>query len=251
MENPKQSLRDVKRQVRALVELDDFDAVDDLVRRDKRALSALVALSYNRLSELSWRAVHMAGRVIGRLAGVDHESARVQTRKIIWNMTDESGTIPWTAPELLGEAIRENPKHFEDIVPLLIGYSHSETEDNIFMPGVLYAIWRIFERHPRYIGDEARAVVLEELGNGKNSERCANAVVAAGKLGLKIPPETMSELTGRTDAAAVYLDGRLESLTIGQWAAKMLGGGGVRRRGRRRGGRGEAIGWGESGLSFP
>jgi hypothetical protein len=217
----KQSLREVKKQVGALVELNDFDSIDAFVRRDKRALSALVALSYNRLSENSWRAVHIAGRVIGRIADVDHESARVQIRKIIWNMTDESGTIPWTAPELLGEAIRENPKHFEDIVPLLIGYSHSETEDNIFMPGVLYAIWRIHELHPQYIGDDARAVVLEELGN-KNSERCANAVVAAGKLGLAVPPEAVLKLKGRTDAAAVYLDGKLESFTIGELADKFI-----------------------------
>jgi hypothetical protein len=222
MENSKQTIREVKKQVGALVEINDFDAVDAFVRRDKRALSALVALSYNRLSLMSWRAVHMAGRVIGRLADLDHESARVQIRKIIWNMTDESGTIPWTAPELLGEAIRENPKHFEDIVPLLIGYSHSETADNIFMPGVLYAIWRIHELHPEYIGEDARAVVIEEL-ESTNSERCANAIVAAGKLGLMVAPEVALKLRGRSDSAAVYLDGRLESFTIAEWAEKFIG----------------------------
>ncbi len=207
------TIRQIKKMVSDMVKANDFKGIYELVAKEGRAISALISMSYDKSSELSWRALHMAGRVIGELANDDYDAARGQVQRIIWNTSDESGTIPWTAPELLGEIVRRNPEPFKDIPPIIEGYAHSETEDNIFLAGVLYALGRIGELHEEYIDDEGRYIITEELAH-KDPEVCANAIIAAGKLKMELPDDVAASLLTRQEEVKIFRDEKLISVRI-------------------------------------
>ncbi len=207
------SLRQLKKIVKDLVEENDYDRIFDLAKKDKRALSALISMSYDKSSELSWKAIHTSGRIIGSISRDDDDKARGQVRRIIWNTSDESGTIAWTAPEILGEVVRENPAPFEDIVPIILGLSDSEVEDNIFLAGVLYAIGRIGEKHMEFIDDDVRDLIIEELEN-RDPDVCGNALVASKRLNISIPGDIINKLKNRSDTAQIYYEDRLLTTSI-------------------------------------
>ncbi|MBF0316702.1 MAG: hypothetical protein HQL04_00880 [Nitrospirae bacterium] len=202
--------KELKDIIRSLLTDKDIDGIVELSRKNKRVTSALIAFSYEKDSELSWRAIGAVGRIIGNMP---HEEGRKQVRRLLWNATDESGTVPWGVPEILGEVICTNPEPFEDIVPILIGYSHSETEDNIFLPGVIYALGRIGQEHPRYISSYAEIIIRNSLSH-KDAQVCANACIAVKRLGLT--DVNMEQPRKRTDMATVFYQDRVMSLPIGE-----------------------------------
>ncbi|MEO5361681.1 MAG: hypothetical protein H7843_14760 [Nitrospirota bacterium] len=207
------NLRQVKKQTADRLQAMAYDEIIENIKKDKRYLSALLSISYDKTSEIAWRAIHLTGRAIAQIAIDDFAEARGQIQRLIWNATDESGTIPWTVPEIMGEAIRENPKPFEDIIPIIIGYSHSETEDNIFLAGVLYALGRIGEVHPQYISDYVGVLVREGLTH-RDPEVVANAVIAAKR--LKMTDLDLAPLLQRTEKVQVYYDDKLMTITLKQ-----------------------------------
>ncbi|MCI4626527.1 MAG: hypothetical protein L3V56_11280 [Candidatus Magnetoovum sp. WYHC-5] len=213
------SIRQLKKNVKELVEKNDFEEVYRLIESNKRALSALLALSYDKTQELSWRAIHYAGKTIGRMAVNDYNEARVQVQRLLWNASDESGTIPWTVVEILGEAIRENPQPFDDIVSIIVGFAHSETEDNILLPGVLYAFGRIGEVHNEYIANYVYELIKECLTH-KDAEVCANAIIAAKRLNVDIN-DYKNKLQIREEPVTVYLDDKLIKTTLSELATKL------------------------------
>ncbi|MBF0458438.1 MAG: hypothetical protein HQK99_11150 [Nitrospirae bacterium] len=207
------NIKQIKGQTKDRLESGAFDEIINDIKKDKRHLSALIAISYDKTSEVAWRAIHLAGKVIGQLAVDNFAEARGQMQRLLWNMSDESGTIPWTVPEIMGEAIRENPKPFEDIVPILIGYSHSETEDNIFLAGVIYAIGRIGELHPQYTGGEAHEIVRQGYCH-RDPEVVANAVIAAKRLsisGIELGAQPQTD-----EQVRVYYNDKLLTITVGE-----------------------------------
>ncbi|MBF0592987.1 MAG: hypothetical protein HQL02_12960 [Nitrospirae bacterium] len=202
--------KELKDSIKLLLADRDIDGIVEISKTNKRTTSALIAFSYDKTSELSWRAIMAVGRIIGNMP---NEEGRRQVRRLLWNATDESGTVPWSVPEILGEAICTNPANFEDIVPILIGYSHSETEDNIFLSGVIYAIGRIGQTHPKYISSYAEIIVRNSLMH-KDADVCANACIAVKKLGLT--DLNMDQPRKRTDVATVFYQDKVMSLPIGQ-----------------------------------
>ncbi|WP_052566879.1 DVU0298 family protein [Candidatus Magnetobacterium casense] len=201
--------KELKDSIKLLLTNKNIDKLVELSQTNKRVASALIAFSYEKDSELSWRAIEAVGRIIGTMP---EEEGRKQVRRLLWNATDESGTVPWSVPEILGEVICTNPTPFEDIVPILIGYAHSETEDNIFLPGVIYALGRIGQEHPRYISSYAELIVRNSLSH-KDAQVCANACIAVKRMALT--DVNMDKPRKRTDTATVFYQDRIMSLSIG------------------------------------
>ncbi|MBF0565999.1 MAG: hypothetical protein HQK89_12225 [Nitrospirae bacterium] len=215
------SIRQVKNTVREYLSKGDNDRIAEMALLDRRNLGALISLSYDKSSEICWRAIHLAGKIIGSMAETNYDEARVQVRRLLWNASDESGTIPWSVVEIIGEVVRENPTPFEDMVPIIIGFSNSETEDNIFLPGVLYAIGRIGEKHDKYMSDYAIILVRECLRH-KDSEVCANALIAAKRLKVDGIGEQLDRLRERHEVVKVYYADRLVTTTVSELAGSLF-----------------------------
>jgi hypothetical protein len=148
----------LKKNVLSALESDDLDAVVSLAAGDRKVLSQLVRLAYDKETLVGWRAIKAVGLVAHVLVKSDYEFLRETCRKLLWSLTDESGGIGWSAPEMLGEIVSADPVRFQDIIPLIA--SAYEVEENVFRAGVLYALARIAESAPELAAPYQKIIVM-------------------------------------------------------------------------------------------
>jgi hypothetical protein len=141
--------QEMKRAAVAALESNDLEAIRTLALADRKILSVLVRLAYDKETLVGRRAIVAIGRVASVFAANNYDFLRETVRKLLWSLSDESGAIGWSAPEILGEIVSADPKNFADVVPLIAEvYS---IEERVFRPGVLYAFRKIAETHPDMI----------------------------------------------------------------------------------------------------
>jgi len=148
----------LKKSILHSLELNDLDTVASLVKENRRALAVLVRISYDKETLAGWRAIKAVGLAAKALVKTDHEFLRETVRKLLWSLSDESGGIGWSAPELLGEIVSADPKMFSDIVPLIAQVY--EVEEEVFRPGVVYALARIAETAPEQVAVYQKIVIM-------------------------------------------------------------------------------------------
>lgn len=199
--------RQLKQKLKELLRQSNFDEICELATDNKRVVTALISMTYDKTSEISWRAIHVLGRGIASLAGRDYDAARDAVRRLLWSANDESGGFGCSVPEILGEVIRNKPEFFLDIIPLV----YTLYQDDIFRPGVLYAIGRIGEKYRKHVseGMDLLRVGLQDA----DAQVCGHALVAARRLGLGAEyfPE---EVVNRDDKIRLYLDGSLRTVSL-------------------------------------
>ncbi len=148
----------LKKSILHALESNDLDAVASLVKDNKRALAILVRISYDKETLAAWRAIKAVGLAAKALVKTDHEFLREAVRKLLWSLSDESGGIGWSAPELLGEIVSADPKRFSDIVPLIAQVY--EVEEEVFRSGVVYALARIAETAPEQVAVYQKIAIM-------------------------------------------------------------------------------------------
>jgi hypothetical protein len=142
-------MADLKTTLRHLLEENDIAAAGACVKQDRKAMTVLIRLAYDKETLVGWRAILAVGRAARELAGTDREFLRETCRKLLWSLSDESGGIGWSAPEMLGEIVSADPGRFADLVPLIAGVF--DVEEDTFRAGALYALRRIAEQEPRLV----------------------------------------------------------------------------------------------------
>jgi hypothetical protein len=111
---------------------------------------------------VGWRAIQAVGRASVELVKTDYEFLLETVRKLLWSLTDESGGIGWSAPELLGEIVSADPKRFSDIIPLIAQVY--DIEEEVFKPGVVYALARISETAPEQVAVYQK-IIMQSLAD--------------------------------------------------------------------------------------
>jgi hypothetical protein len=139
------------------LEMNDLNAVVSLVQKEKKTLSLLIRMAYDKETLVGWRAIKAVGRVAKALVGTDHEFLRIAVRKLLWSLSDESGGIGWAAPELLGEIVSSDPEGFADIIPLIAEVY--DIEEQTFRPGVMYALARVAEVSPELSANYQKEII--------------------------------------------------------------------------------------------
>ena len=151
-------MHSLKQTIVCALESNDLDAVVSLVKSNRRALAALVRISYDKETLAAWRAIKSVGLAAKEIVRTDEEFLREAVRKLLWSLSDESGGIGWSAPELLGEIVSSDPKRFSDVIPLIAQVF--EVEEEVFRPGVVYALARIAETNPEQVAVYQEIVAL-------------------------------------------------------------------------------------------
>jgi len=153
-----QLMHNLKKIILQALESDELDTVASLVKENRRALAILVRNSYDKETLAGWRAIKVVGLVAKALVKTDYEFLRETVRKLLWSLSDESGGIGWSAPELLGEIVSADPKKFEDVIPLIAQVY--EVEEEVFKPGVVYALARIAETSPERVAVYQKIAIM-------------------------------------------------------------------------------------------
>ncbi len=142
-------MRNLKSTILGALESNDLASVASLAKEDRKVLSQLLRLTYDKETLVGWRAIKATGLAAREMMANDYPFLRETCRKLLWSLSDESGEIGWSSPELLGEIVSADPEKFKDIIPLIAEvYALEET---VFRAGVLYALARIGQVDPGLI----------------------------------------------------------------------------------------------------
>jgi hypothetical protein len=205
-----------KHRITQLLEEGNFSELIEAARNGRSIFRTLLSLSYDKDSLLCWRAIEAIGIVVGRWAGENAAETRCLVQRLLWMMRDESGNNVGSAPEILGEIVRNSPDEFADIAPIIASF-HDETG---LRRGVFRALQRIAEVRPD-LGRTASAHIGEYINNEDGYVR-VYAILLAGTLGLKELAPSVEGLVGDSTAVTIYMEGELQSHTVGKIAEKTL-----------------------------
>ncbi len=106
-------------------------------------MSQLVRMAYDKETLVGWRAIKAVGLAAKELVKTDYDFLRETIRKLLWSLTDESGGIGWSAPEIIGEIVCADTVRFRDIIPIIV--EAYDIEEKTFRPGILHALGRVAE----------------------------------------------------------------------------------------------------------
>lgn len=140
---------EMKRAMVAALEANDLEAVRPIALQSRKALSVLIRLAYDKTTLTGWRAIKAIGFVSSLYMNNNYDFLRDTIRKLLWSLSDESGGIGWSAPEILGEIVSADPHKLSDIIPLIAEVY--DIEEKIFRPGVLYALLKIADASPECV----------------------------------------------------------------------------------------------------
>ncbi len=211
----------IKQAVTSALEADDFEKVLTLALQSRKVLSVLIRLAYEKETLVGWRAIKAIGKIASVFVSSNYDFLRETIRKLLWSLSDESGGIGWSAPEILGEIVSADPEKMSDIIPLITEVYY--IEEKVFRPGVLYALKRIAETSPRPVVT-FQQVILDGLVEQDPLARLY-ALDLAGLLHSHILPEnrerfrnSIRDLVQDRAEAWVYRNGGFDDVVVGDHA---------------------------------
>lgn len=210
------SIRSIKSNVKGLLERYDLKNIVELAIDNPRIVSALISMSYDKGSLLTWRAIEAMGPVVAEISKNSPEQAGEIIRRLLWSITEESGGIGWAAIEMLAEIVVNHPERYKNLMALLIEFYDEE----IFKEGVLYAIGRIGERIPELFDDPDKIAEIISNGLSSNDPRVRGlALIAYSRLRdrlQRIDHKQIKRLKRDESTFTVYEKGRLMSKRINE-----------------------------------
>ena len=197
--------------LRNLVETEQYDELRILVQEKKNRLSTLISLSYTADDPFRFRIIRATGCIVAALVQQDLDFVRTLISNLLWSLNDDSGSVGWSSPELLGEIISSRIDLFREYIPLVI--SLLGIRETYFRPGVLWAMGRIAAQEPSHIKPYAPYIDLYLAD--PVSETRAYAVWCLGQIQAPVPEEHLGHLLQDTAQVTLLDDtGRIATKTI-------------------------------------
>ena len=207
-----------KQKISDLAKNKKFNKLIELALKDSsKVIRYLVRLTYTKDDVLRWHAIDSLGVVSGAIADRDPAEIRELIRKFLWSMTEESGNVNHHAPEAVAEIIYNRPKLYTDLAPMMITLS---IEEEVFQPGMLWAVGRLAGKIPYII--EILNRIISFLSD-KNPISRGNAAWALGEIVVSEKIETNSlndiisglkKLKDDKTIISIYIDGQLYHKSI-------------------------------------
>jgi hypothetical protein len=209
-----------KNEVKAL--LQDYN-IPELVAagtRDRGLIRTLISLVYDKEDVMSWRAIEAIGHIAGAIAATNPDVIRNLSQRLLWMLREESGNGPGSAPEMLGEIVRNSADAFCDIAAIITSFHDEE----MLRRGVLRATWRICEVRPDLICLTHEMIGQKLYLDDPDPVVRSYALMIAGKLGLKEFLPLMEKLRDDNSTVRMYEDGRFVQAAVAEIAHKVCAG---------------------------
>ena len=189
-------------------------------KKDRGLIRILMSLVYDKEDVLSWRAIEAIGRISGAIAATNPDVIRNLSQRLLWMLREESGNGPGSAPEMLGEIVRNSPDAFCDIAAIITSFHDEE----MLRRGVFRAAWRICEVRPDLICLTHEIIGQKLYLEDPDPAVRTYALMIAGKLGLKDFLPLVEKLRYDASPVRMYEDGRFLEATVAQIANKVCAG---------------------------
>lgn len=148
---------DLKKLIHRSLESNNLQNLLAVSKEPRKVISQLIRIAYDKETLAGWRAIKAIGVIAKEKVKTDYDFLRETVRKLLWSLSDESGGIGWSAPEIIGEIVSSDPDRFRDIIPLIAEvYS---VEEKVFRPGVIYAMGRVAESDPESVLEQKDLII--------------------------------------------------------------------------------------------
>jgi hypothetical protein len=207
-----------KAEIRKFLGLYQLQQVVEAAKKDRSIIRMLISLVYDKENLESWRAIEAIGLVAAEIAKTNIDVIRNLSQRFLWMMRDESGNGPGSAPELLGEIVRNTPNAFADIGQVVISFH----DEQMLRRGVMRAIWRIVDRRPDLLTMTQELMEQKLCLDDDDAQVRAYALMIAGALGLKEFQPLMEGLMSDKSPVAIYDRGEFMNTTVSEIAKKVV-----------------------------
>lgn len=158
-----------------------------------------------------WYAIS-ALEALARAYAADHDEIyRNVIRRAVWAMADESGNVPWAAPEMMTAVIKAAPKQYREFVKIMITNGLDSPMCHL---GVL---WSIGYLGPDYLAEiEPYGKRILKFLEHKDGELRGTAVWALKRLQYAPAFDKMNSMADDAAEVWIYENGSLQQQTISQ-----------------------------------
>lgn len=184
--------------------------------------------------ETKWRAVAGLGMVVPRWAEQDLNDGRKILRRIMWNLNEESASVPWGQPETMGEILAHQPTLAKEFHKILISYAWETGRNDNYLDhdplrrGAFWGVGRLCEARPELMALTAIPALLDGLRDPDAPCRGLAAwcfCLLGGHLSAEHKPKAIAglrELTGEDAPVELFRDNRLIEVGVGELAREAL-----------------------------
>lgn len=213
----------MRHELRDLIAHGQPEGVAEIAARSRRVLGRLVALTFDPDPAVAWGAVRAMGVAAARVADDDPDFVRHHLRRLHWLLQEESGGICWRAPEAMAEIVARRPDLFGDYVPIVVHLMLETAEEDLdhFRAGMLWAVGRLGGLAAPLVHDVLP--VIEAALDGSDPQVRGAAAWCLGRVGRTAALAGRPDLLADTDVCALYEDGVLRTVTVGQLVGAALG----------------------------
>lgn len=206
-----------KKILKKLLQDDDLEKIVELALDDRGVINQLLSFSYDKNNVITWRAIESVGLISQELIKYDIEFIRNTARRLLWSMAEESGGVSWSAPEMLGEIIRSNPKEFSDLIPIV----WSNRNEDVFREGAIWAMGRIAEIDPESINFMYQE--LKQMAEDANPTVRGYSIWVIGKIAdAKVIMNDIERFKSDKSQINFYRNRVLLKITVGEIANETI-----------------------------
>jgi len=190
--------------------------------------NGLFTAAYNQSPIVKWHAVSGFGLLTSKLWYEEPEKIRILMRRCIWMLTEESGGIPWSVPEIMGEIIAVNKDLADSYSDILFSYIN-EIEDGPenylehtpIRKGVYWGLMRLSGAFPGKIKGNSE-ILMQRIRNENAPEIMALICLIAGHGNITQAKDYIKTLTTNDRIVELYINEKLFKATLGEIADQVL-----------------------------
>lgn len=209
-----------KAEVRELLDAYNLQQLVDTAKKDRSIIRVLISLVYDKEDVQSWRAIEAIGLASGEIAKTNSDIVRNLSQRFLWMLREESGNGPGSAPEMLGEIVRNSPDVFADIGQVLTSF-HDEL---MLRRGVMRALWRISEKRPDLLCMTCELMEKNLYLGDEDALVRAYALMIAGALDMRDLLPVIEGLRSDNSPVRFYDEGEFIQTTVAEIANKISAG---------------------------
>jgi len=187
----------------------DYNALSGIDEPHK-IVKYLISISYDKSEIIAWRSIEAMGVFVASISAHSPEFGRLILRRLFWSITDESGGIGWSAPEMIGEIVRNDPEKYPDIPQIL----WANSDEEFLQKGIIWAVGRIAEIAPELV--HFSIPELKEYYVKANPDVRLYAAWALCKFG--IIPELTPDC--KDMSTRIYEEGHYKEMSLGEIISK-------------------------------
>lgn len=204
---------DYKKVITEHIASQNYDAIVEIGQENNAKALRYVQMNIwgDYRKELRWYALSALEALAKEYASQYDEVYRNVIRRAVWAMADESGNVPWAAPEMMAVVIKACPKQYKEFVKIMV---HNGLDSPMCHHGVLWAVGYLGEAYLSEI--EPFLPKLVNFLDAKDDELRGLAVWALKSLHYMPVFDKIDTMVHDSAIAWIYENGMLQQKTIGQ-----------------------------------